>query len=163
MYYTHAVDPNMLVTLNSLVVSETKDTSKTVRMAMNLLKYTKIHMDASIHCQPSNMKLHIHNNTSYLAGLEAKSRGSGRFFRQRHAVHSKQTSRNKQKNPIHTECFILRIILASVEGELTFIFMNAQTIVGVRTALSEMGLIQLPKLIKTNNSATFRISNKTVR
>jgi hypothetical protein len=62
LYYSHAVDPAVLMALNDIETEQTEATEKTKTAAGQLLDYLATHPDAKIRFQASNMILHIHRD-----------------------------------------------------------------------------------------------------
>jgi hypothetical protein len=67
LYYTRAVDPTVLMSLNDIPTEQTKATEKTHTAKNQLLDYLATHPDAAIRYHASNMILHIHRDASYLS------------------------------------------------------------------------------------------------
>ena len=66
--------------------------------------------------------------------------------------------------PIHTECRILKHVVASAaKAEVVGLFHNGQTVIPLRITLHEIGFIQPPTPMKTDNSAAEGIVTTTVR
>jgi len=68
--YVHAINPTMLVTLDSLATMQAKETQATMEALMHLLNYCTTHPDAIIHFHASNMVLWTHNNAFYFTALK---------------------------------------------------------------------------------------------
>ena len=71
---------------------------------------------------------------------------------------------NSVLTPIHTECRILKHVVASAaEEEVGGLFRSGKTAVPLRITLHELGFTQPPTPIKTDNSAAEGIVTATVR
>ena len=75
--YEHAVDPTMLVVLDTLVEEQTKGTQNTARAISQLLNYSASHIKATIQYNTSNLSLYIHSHTSFLSLPKIACRAGG--------------------------------------------------------------------------------------
>ena len=80
LYYARDVDGTLMTTLNELASAQSKGTQATMQATKNLMGYCHTHSDATIIYCPSQIKLHIHSDTSYLLESKARSRVGGHFF-----------------------------------------------------------------------------------
>jgi hypothetical protein len=80
LYYSRAVDPMVIMTLNDIATKPTRATDKTKTAAVQLLDYLATHPDAQICFHASDMILHIHSDASYLSVSKARSRLEGLFY-----------------------------------------------------------------------------------
>ena len=67
LYYARAIEPTMLMALNSLAAVQTKPTIETAKIITQILNYSATHPDAVIECIKSGMILHIYSDASYLS------------------------------------------------------------------------------------------------
>ena len=112
------------------------------------------------------MILHIDSDASYVSEPRTRSRTGRHYY-----LCSLPTNPKKSPNisppanvPIHTECRILKHVVASAAGaEVVGLFHNGQTAVPLRITLHEIGFTQPPTPIKTDNSAAKGIVTATVR
>ena len=112
------------------------------------------------------MILHIDSDSSYLSEPRASSRTGGHYY-----LSSLPTNPKKYPNlpppangPIHTECRILKHVLASAaEAEVGGLFHNGQTAISIQITLHELGFSQPQTPIKTDNSTAQGIVTATVR
>ena len=74
MYSTRAVDYTMLHTLNDLATRVKDGTQKTVKALNHFLDYCATHPNAVVLYRASDMMLHNHSDTAYLAATGARSR-----------------------------------------------------------------------------------------
>jgi hypothetical protein len=80
LYYTRAVDQNVLMPLNDIATEQTKGIEKTQATTDQLLDYLATHPNAAIRYHASDMISHIHSDASYLSVSNAQSRLGGLFF-----------------------------------------------------------------------------------
>eukprot|EP00957_Ditylum_brightwellii_P003200 243959-Ditylum_brightwellii.AAC.1 len=80
LYYTHAVDPTMLMAINAISIPQVRATQKTAAAVTHLLNYADTHPGAIICYHASQMALYIHSAASFMLETEARSRAGGHFF-----------------------------------------------------------------------------------
>ena len=80
LYYSRAVDPTMLVTLNTIATQQASPTQKTMDRIKQLLDYCSSQEEAIITYHSSDMVLAIHSDAGYLNESKARSRVGGHFF-----------------------------------------------------------------------------------
>ena len=80
LYYSRAVDPTMLVTLNAVATQQASPMQKTMDRIKHLLDYCSSQKKAIITYHSSDMVLAIHSNAGYLNESKARSRVGEAFF-----------------------------------------------------------------------------------
>ena len=109
------------------------------------------------------MKLAINSDASYLSVSQARSRANG--------VHFLSKVPPNTNNPEYFVPTVNRILLvvckimhntmeSATEVECGTIFVNSQTLVPIRTTLTEMGWKQVPTSIQVENSTAVGIATK---
>ncbi len=78
LYYSHAVDPTMLVALNAIATQQALPTQKTMERVKQLLDYCASQEEAILTYHASDMVLAIHSDAGYLN--ESKAREQGDIF-----------------------------------------------------------------------------------
>ena len=105
------------------------------------------------------MVLRVHSDASYLSAPKARSRAGGYFF-----LSSKSLQDTNINGAIHVEAKVMRNVMASsAEAEIGALFINSQTTLPLRVALTELGHPQPPTLIQTHNSMASSIAASTVK
>ena len=79
LYYDRAMDPTILMTLNSLATVQTKPTIETTKNITRFLNYSASYPDEVTEYIRSGMILHIYEYTYYVSEPEAHSR-AGEYF-----------------------------------------------------------------------------------
>jgi hypothetical protein len=75
LFYVHAVDPTMLVTLGTLAAAQAWGTEAAAKALTRLLNYAATYSNVIIRYRSaSDMILHVHSNASYLSEPKARSR-----------------------------------------------------------------------------------------
>jgi hypothetical protein len=159
LYYARAVDPAVLMPLNDIATEQTKATEKTQAATNQLLDYLATHPDATIRYHASELILHIHSDASYLSVSNARSRLGGLVF-----CGDKSPQEDNLNGSILNLASVIKNVVASAdESEVGACFQNAQRGTPLRVTLAELGHIQPPTLLRTDNSTAFRILNETIK
>jgi hypothetical protein len=159
LYYARAMDPTVLMPLNDIVMEQTKVTEKTQAATNQLLDYLATHPDATIRYHASDIILHIHSDASYLSVSNVRSRLGGLFF-----CGDKSPQQDKLNGSILNVASVIKNVVASAaESEVGACFHNAQSGAPLQVALHELGHIQPPTPLRTDNSTTFGILNETIK
>jgi hypothetical protein len=129
---------------------------KTQAATNQFLDFLATHPDATIRYHASDMILHIHSDASYLSVSSARSRLGGLFL---------CGDKSPQKDTLNG--FILNVasvindmVASAAESEVGACFNNAQSGSPLRVTLTELGHIQPPTPLRTDNSTAFGILNK---
>jgi hypothetical protein len=159
LYYARAVDPTVLMPLNDIATEQTKATEKTQAATNQLLDYLVNHPDATIRYHASDMILHIHSDASYLSVSNTRSRLGGLFFCGDKSPHED----NLNGSILNVASVIKNVVASAVESEVGECFQNAQSGAPLRVTLTELGHIQPPTPLWTDNSTAFGILNETIK
>jgi hypothetical protein len=117
------------------------------------------HPDATIRYHASDMVLHIHIDASYLSVSNARSRLGGLFF-----CGYKSPQQDKLNGSILNVASIIKNVVAyAAESEVGACFHNAQSGAQLRVTLTELGHIQPPTPLRTDNSTAFGILSETIK
>jgi hypothetical protein len=158
LYYSGAVDPTVLITLNDIATEQTTDTEKTKTAAGQLLDYLAAHPDDKIRFQASDMILQIHSDASYLSISKERSILGGLFY-----LGYNPPNQDKFNGSVLNFTSVIKNAVASaVESEFGACFQNAQTAPPSRTTLLEIGHTQPATPLRTNSSTEYGILNKTI-
>jgi hypothetical protein len=105
------------------------------------------------------MILHIHSDASYLSVSKAHSRLGGLFFCGE--KHPQEDTLNG--SILNVASVIKNVVASSAESEVGACFQNAQSGAPLGVTLAELGHIQPPTPLRTDNSTSFGILNKTIK
>jgi hypothetical protein len=159
LYYARAVDPTVLVPINDIATEHTKETEKTQAPTNKLLDYLATHPDAAIRYHASDMILHIHSDASYLSVSNARSRLGGLFF-----LGNKSPEQDTLNGSMLNVASVIKNVVASAaKSEVGACFHNAQSGNPFRVTLTELGHIQPTTPLRTDNSTSSGIMNKTIK
>ncbi len=157
LYYSRAVDPTMLVTLNAIATQQAAPTHNTMDRVRQLMDYVASQEEAILTYHSSDMILSIHSDAGYLNKSKSRSRAGGHFFL------SSDVQNPPNNRAILTIAQIIDAVMSSAaEAELGALFINAKEAVHLRRILLEMGHAQPRTPIQTDNSTAEGIINSRV-
>jgi hypothetical protein len=105
------------------------------------------------------MILHIHSDASYLSVSNARSRLGGLFF-----CGNKSPQEDNLNGSIHNGASVIKNVVASAaDSEVGACFHNAKSGAPLRVTLAELGHIQPPTPLRTDNSTAFGILKETIK
>jgi hypothetical protein len=159
LYYARVVDPTVLMPLNDIATEQTKATEKTQASTNKLLDYLATHPDAIIRYHASDMILYIHSDVSYLSVSNVCSRLSGLLFCGDKSPHED----NLNVSILNVASVIKNVVPSVAESEVEACFQNAQSGAPLRVTLTELGHIQPPTPLRTDNSTAFGILNEIIK
>jgi hypothetical protein len=139
--------------------SKTKETDKTQDATNQLLDYLVTHPDANIRYHVSDMILHIQSDASYLSVSKACRRLGGLFFCGNKSLHED----NINGSILNAASAIKNVVASVDESEVGPCFQNAQSGAPIRVTLADLGHIQPPTPLRTDNSTAFGILNETIK
>ena len=157
LYYARAVDCTMLVALSAIASEQSSPTTATLAKVERFLDYAASQDEAVLTYNASNMVLAIHSDASYHSEPKARSRAGGHFF----------CSNNDEFPPnngaVLTIAQIIKAVMSSAaEAEVGAMFINGREAVPARKTLEELGHVQPPTPMQTDNSAAHSVVTKTV-
>ena len=156
--YAIACDYSMLPAVCALSCQQSAPTLATMAAAERLLGYAAKFPRAYLVYYPSDMKLFIHSDASYLSRPNAKSVAGGV-----HYLVSNNPSLPIRNSPIHCFSSLIPVVVAAVsEAEFAAVFANGQVGSDERTILSSIGYPQSPTDIYTDNECAVGLSNSSV-
>jgi hypothetical protein len=159
MFYSRATDSTQLLPLGDVASTQSKPTQWTMDTLLHLLQYAATHPIVPIKFKRSDMVLRVHSDASYLSAPKARRRAGGFLF-----LASNSPTDKGINGAIHVEAKIMRNVMASAaEAEIGSLFINAQTSLPLRVALTELGHPQPPTPIQTDNSMASSFAASTVK
>ncbi len=106
----------------------------------------------------SNMVLEAHSNTSYLSKPKAHSQADGHFF-----LSSNTTVPPNNGAILNIAHIIKNVMLSATKKELTGLYIMACKAVYIRIILEELGQVQPPTPLQTDNAMTDVVINSKVQ
>jgi hypothetical protein len=154
LYYSHTVDPTMLVVLNVIATQQASPTQKTMERVKQLLDYCASQEVAILTYHARDMVLAIHSDAGYLNESKAWSRAGGIFF-------LSSNVRNPQNNgAILTVAQIIDVVMSlATEAEIGALIINAKEAIYMQCILHKIGHPQPCTPIQTDNSMAEGVIN----
>ena len=167
LWYARGVDSTMLTPLSALASSPHQES--TLDAVCQFLDYAASHPNATLRFRKSDMQLKVHSDASYLSESKARSRYGGHFY-----LGTKLKDPTKpptladpveppQGAILNTSHVIKEVVAAASEAETAGLFYNGKDACPLRVTLNELGWIQDPTPIVTDNSTASGIANDTVK
>ena len=148
----------MLVALSAIASQQADPTQYTMNKTLQFLDYVATHPDAILTFHASNMTLNVHSDASYLTEPKARSRAGGHFYM---SDNSKCPPNN---GAFHNIAQIIKSVMSSAaEAEIGALFLNSRQAIPARTLLEEMGHIQPPTPIMTDNTTALGFVSKNLQ
>jgi hypothetical protein len=114
--------------------------------------------DAILSYHASNMVLAVHSNTSYLSKPKAQSQAGGHFF-----LSSNTTVPPNNGAILNIEHIIKSVMSSATEAELAGLYIMAHKTVYIRIIIEELGHIQPPTLLQTDNAMADGVINGKIQ
>jgi hypothetical protein len=105
------------------------------------------------------MILHIHSNASYVSVSNARSHLGGLFF----CGEKSPQQDTLNRSILNIASVIKNVVASAAESEVGACFHNAQGGAPLRVTLAELGHIQPPPHLRTDNSTAYGILNETIK
>jgi hypothetical protein len=105
------------------------------------------------------MILNIHSDASYLSVTNARSRLGGLFFLGNKSPEQETLNRSI----LNVAAIIKNVVASAAESEVGACFHNAQSGTPLRVTLTELGHIQPPTPLRTDDSTAYGIVNETIK
>jgi hypothetical protein len=158
LFLGRAFDSTLLCPISTIALQSSKPTEDTMRQTQQLLDYPAMQEDAVLSYLTSNMVLAVHSNASYLSKPKARSQASGHFFL------SSDTTVPPNNGAILNIAHIIKNIMSSAtEAELAGLCIMVHEAVYIRIILNELGHIQPPTPLKTDNAMADGVINGKVQ
>jgi hypothetical protein len=160
------VDSTILTALGTIAMQQSKGTKATMQAVVQLLNYCATHPEAKVRYVACDMILHVDSDVSYLTAPKARSRAGGYHYlsNQPKETNTLDNTPITANGAINVLCQVMHEVVSSAaEAELAALFHNAKEACSIRTTLEEMGHIQPPTPIQTDNSTAAGIANDSVK
>ncbi len=143
---------------STLALQLSKPTEDTLQQTLQLLDYLAMQKDAVLSYHTSNMVLAVYIGASYLSKPQAQSQAGGHFFL------SSNTSVPPNTGAILNIAHIIKNIMSSAtEAELAGLYIMVRKAVYTRIILEELGQVQPPTPLQTDNAMADGIINGKVQ
>ena len=163
LYYARTNDNTMLTAINEISAVQATPTQKTLQAVTKLLDYATTYPDTSERFFASNMNLHVDSDAAYLVQPNARSRVAGYFYlSDKHVPNTFPTP--SLNGPILIIYKTIRHVVAfAAEAETAGLFYNARECIPIRQTLIDMGHLQSPTPIKTDNSTAYNFVRSNIK
>jgi hypothetical protein len=158
LFLSRAVDSTILCPISTIALQSSKPTEDTMQQTLQLLNYLATQEDAVLSYHASNMALAVHSNASYLSKPKAQSRAGGHFF-----LSSDTTVLPNNGAILNIAHIITNIMSSATEAELAGLYIMTRKAVYIRIILEELGHIQPPTPLQTDNPMADGIINGKVQ
>ncbi len=158
LFLGRAADSTILCPIGAIALQSSKPTEDTMQQTLQLLDYLATQEDAVLSYHASDMVLAVHSNASYLSEPKARSRVGGHFF-----LSSNTTVPPNNGAILNTAHIIKNVMSSATEAELAGLYIMARKTVYIRIILEELGHIQPPTPLQTDNAMADGIINGKVQ
>ena len=156
-YYGRAVDPTILVALNTLTSQQNAPTAATATAITKLLNYAANHQHATIRYHKSDMVFVLTVTRPTCSNQKQEAELQVTTF-----YHPKKNPKNN--GLIHTVCTIIKnIMLSAPEAKIAAAFLTTKDVMPIRIALTEMGHEQPATPLHTGISTAHGFLNETIK
>ena len=160
LYYARAIDITMATPLSKLSIGQAKPTTRTLAAVMYFLQYAATYPDATLTYYPSDMRLVIWSDASYLSESNARSRAGGLHYL---SSHGDPTAASPNGAVEAISAIIPTVVSAASEAETAALFLNGQAGVPSRLTLADLGYPQSATPIISDNTTAIGFANNSVR
>ena len=160
LYYARAIDNTMAAPLSKLSVGQAQPTKRTLDAVMYFLQYAATYPDATLTYYPSDMRLVIWSDASYLSERDARSRAGGLHY----LTNRGDPTTAKINGAVDVISTIIpTVVSAASEAETAGLFINGQAGVPTRLTLADLGYPQDATPIISDNTTAIGFANNSVR
>jgi hypothetical protein len=157
-WYARGVNGILLTPISALSAQQAKPTQTTMKRVKQFLDYAATQKPAVTTYRASDMVLAIHSDAGYLNEEGARSRAGGHHFL------SENIANPSNNGAIYNEASIIKSVMSSAaEAKIGALYINARKGVEERNILEEMGHLQPPTPVQTDNSTADGIVNLRVQ
>ncbi len=158
LFLGRAVDSTLLCPISTIALQSSKPTEDTMQQTLQPLHYLATQEDAVLSYHASDMVLAVRSNTSYLSKPKAQSQAGG------HSFLSSNTTVPPNNGAILNIAHIIKNVMSSAtEAELVGLDIMVCKAVYIRIILEELGHIQPPTPLQTENAIADSIINGKVQ
>lgn len=158
MYYSRAVDPSMLPAVSKLSSRQATPTEDVELAANRLLGYAKRYPAAQTVIHSCDMILTGHSDASYLSETKARSRAGGILY-----LTNKVDTKVVNGSIFCMSTIIPVTVSSAAEAEYGALFMLAKEAEPMRNTLQDLGYLQPPTKIVSDNSCAVGVTNNKVK
>jgi hypothetical protein len=158
LFLGRAVDSTLLCPISTIALQSSKPTEDTMQQTLQLLNYLALQEDTIFSYHASDMVLAVHNNARYLSKPKARSQAGGHFF-----LSSDTTVPPNNGAILNISHIIKNVMSSATETELAGLYIVACNALYIRIILEELGHIQPPTPLQTDNAIADGVINCKVQ
>jgi hypothetical protein len=147
LFLDRAVDSTLLCPISTIALQSSKPTEDTMQQTLQLLDYLATQEDPVLSYHASNMVLAVHSNASYLSKPKAQSQTGGHSF-----LSSNKTVPPNNVAILNMAHIFKNVMSSATESELGGLYIMARKAVYIRIILEELGHVQPPTSLQTDNA-----------
>ncbi len=147
LFLGRAVDRTLLCPISAMALQSSKPTEDAMQQTLQLLDYLATQEDALLSYHASDMVLAVHSDASYLSKSKARSQAGGYFF-----LSSNTTVPPNNGGILIIAHIIMNVMSSAIEAELAGLYIMARQAIYIRIILEELGHIQPPTPLQTDNA-----------
>jgi hypothetical protein len=160
LYYARAIDESMLTALNKLASQQATPTEELENDVDRFLQYAATYPSTSIIFKPSDMRLFVHSDASYLSETKSRSRAGGFFF----LGNNGESGYDSLNGGLGSLSQIIPMVVSSAaESEYAALFIVAQKACIFQNILNDLGYPQVATEIWCDNTTATNAANKSIR
>ncbi len=153
-----AVDSTLLCPISAIASQSSTPTEDTMQQTIQLLNYLAMQENAVLSYHASNMVLAVHSNASYLSKPKAQSQVGGHFF-----LSSNTTVPVINRVILNIAHIIKNVMSSATKAELAGLSIMARKAIYIRTILEDLGQVQPPTPLQTDNAIEGGVINGKVQ
>jgi hypothetical protein len=158
LFIGRAVDSTLFCPISAMALQSSKPTEDTMQQTLQLLDYLAMQEDAILSYHASNMVLAVHSNTSLLNKPKAQSQADGHFL-----LSSNTAVLPNNRAILNIAHIIKNIMSLAREAELAGLYIMARKAIYIRIIIEELGHVQPPTPLQTDNAMADGIINGKVQ
>jgi hypothetical protein len=147
LFHNKAVDSTLLCPISAIALQSSKPTEAAMQKTLQLIDYLAMQEDAILSYHASNMVLPVHSDASYLSKPKAQSQAGGHCF-----LLSNTTVPPNNGAILNIAHIIKNVMSSATEAELAGLYIMAHEAIYIRIILEELGHVQPPTLLQTDNA-----------
>jgi hypothetical protein len=158
LFLGRAVDCTYFCPISAIASQSSKPTENKMQQMLQLFYYLATQEDAVLSYHTSNRVLAVDSDTSYLSKLKAQSQ-AGRFF----FLSSNTTVPLNNGAILNIPHIIKNVMSSDTKAELAGLYIIACKAIYIRIILEELGCVQPPTPLQTDNAMADEVINRKVQ
>ena len=154
LFLGRAVGSTLLCPISAIASQSSTPTEYTMRQSLHLLDHLATHEDSVLSYHASGIILAVHSNASYLSKPKTCSRVGGHFF-----LSNNITVPLNNGVVLNIAHIIKHIMSSATKAELAGLYIMAREAVYIRIILKELGHMQPPTPLQTDNAMADTVIN----